>query len=1692
MKTKYTLFILSFWLFNCFGVFAQSPTQLDYSCSFDNLSGWSAGEFCDGIWKIGTGTAGRSYNNLDKSDSYLYISDADIVANGIPEDENEKRRATLSQHFDFTDVLTPILSFDCYYYYNNTAPTYQAPYFEIEREEGNSGYYKTIFSSASLQDLKDKWVHVNVCLPELRKKEDVEIRISVISVSTGGEYKIAFDNFNLTNFSASTTSSPASCFGYSDGDITITVNGAGPNYDFSCDDGNTWEKGKTSPYTFSQKTNGDYNIVVRDVVSECIIENMPVIVESPSEILFSTQTTEIKCMNDHDGTITVIPNNQVQDPLYSLNGTAFQPNRMYENLSGGEYVIKVKDRDGCISSPQTVKVGNNAWMEIESVVPSDITTCYGSHDGSIKVTARAYNSPVSYSFNGSGWDTHETKQGLAAGEYSIRIKDGKNCILEYPQKVTIKQPDPIQFVGNVSSTDVTGCYGDNNGEIEFAVTGGTAPYKCSIDGGLNFYDDRFHFDNLTADMHYIIKVQDSHGCETPPQELDLNQPSQVEITDVQFEDVNTCFGDKTGSITIIATGGSNTFNYSIMPQRNDYQPENTFTVGAGFYYPEVTDGEGCQAWYKEIEIRQPSQVSLISCSSVDELNKCHGDANGMINVQVAGGTSPYYFTIDNFGNSSKSDKKFYTFFDLPAKEEYSVQVKDDRGCLSEVQTVAISEPTQVTIEIVSQQDASCYEKSDAKVVLKAEGGTPNYSYSFTRPSDGLSRVQSGNEMMLTAGTYDFKIIDANQCESDVISTTLSQPKKLSFSPKIDDVNTCYGDKNGRILITADGGTEPYRYYLSDVEGHDPEDNIFDNLESKSYTITVVDKNNCKVESSNNFVNQPEDLVISNLLYEEIRGCKGTQNGSISYVVSGGYGELRYSVDGKNFITGASIFTGLPAGKYRPMAVDSRGCSKILPEVELTEPDKLEITGIETTDVHCFGYYDGNATIKVVGGKKFQEEYPYKFFYPDVDDPVNYDGVFADIGAGTYDIIIKDQYDCTLTTSFTINQPEEMKFTQKETTDITTCFGDRLGTATLMVSGGIAPITYTVNGYNYTESNATGKFTGLPASSYELLATDANNCVVWSDALIKQPEKISYSAKLANKIDCHGDDDATITVSVSGGTAPYKFSFDDGLTYPYTETSYNNVKPGVYYIKAQDSKGCTQSYHSEIKIDEPPLLEADYDKYDVICYVGNTGKIVAVAKGGTRPYQFSLDGKDWQYNTGVFHDLTDSTYSVLVKDANNCQTKLTDIVINRPPNAAGLTLDKYEGCSPLKVTMTQNNSGGITDYFISNGDELYGYTGPASYVFRNTTGHTQTFTIKAAMIQVNGPGCIDTATVSVKVLSQPVSNVVFINDSSVYPETTAYFSNLTQHITSAKWDFGDGTYSDNIEETSHTYEHCGRYNIVLIQNDGVCVDTVIQPFVIEGRPIMAAIKADKQEGCQPVKVKLEDISVNSDSCVWDFGDGTTSTLSQVEHTFEGAGDYEITLTAYGDCGAANKVIRTLHVYPKPSAGFDQNADTLYEGQTLRLSNQSSDSDYFRWDFGDGKKSEEKNPSHLYQMGGTFSIKLVVKSGNSCTDSVYVKNAVTIIKSPIVVFPNAFTPDADGLNDVFEPVHGDVAKFKMVILNKKGQIMYKSEDIRQGWDGTHNGIPCPMGVYVYKVNYVLRDESFYEKTGYVVLLRNVGKK
>ncbi|MBQ3617588.1 MAG: PKD domain-containing protein [Bacteroidales bacterium] len=1707
MKTRHTLYIIVLLLFGCVRVVAQSS----FTYNLTSFSDWVNGTNTpDKVWKYGKVSNPYKYSNLPSStESYFYISDNDVNLNGYP--HGQASVYSVSRKFDFADISMPIISFDIYFYFDESQSMAQNPQFRIWRgTDSNNGV--SLQGGYFHNNLSDGWEHISICDASISNKSDVQLNIEVDSYSGTG-FVVAIKNFKITGFNIQNiTSNNATCYGYEDGSIEIQVDGGGPTYQFSksgAGEGAVWEPAvSVTNYTFSNLKNATYNIAVKDVTSGCWISPNPVVVRSShDELQFSFDAKDVTCYTSDNGKISITPlvSGSITDYLYSVdNGKSFQNSNTFDNLPSGSYnvVMKTQDLMGCVSQPKLVELGTNVLLEYVSVTPnSDDIKCYGEAKGSIQVDAHSALGELKYSFELNGVNYPGNTMGevynLPEGDYTVTITDKNKCYLEYPQKVKIKGPEKLEYQG-CTTVDVSVCYGKDNGSITFnQPTGGTGSYMYSIDGE-NYTQSSPIFENLVGDYSYKLSVRDENLCKTSPIVVALNQPSKVSITKVLSTNVTSCYGDNTGSIDIIAMGGTGLLKYSILPDRNDYQSNNKFFVEAGTYYPKVEDEEGCSAEYDEQIITQPNPLVLNTVEAPSNMIKCNGDATGVINCMAIGGTSPYYYSIDNLsGGISKNYGELCTFSSLAAGS-YLVKVTDSKSCVSDKVEVKISEPTLLTLSILSHSDATCYNKSDAEVVLEGSGGSSNYTFYYQRNNTGYRSSKDNKLSSLLAGNYNFKVMDGNNCESSILNLELKQPNELVADPQVTDVSTCYDDDNGKIEVVVTGGTEPYSYSINN--GPYQSSNVFDNLAFGYYNIKVDDNNHCSGDAAfhrNLFVNAPTQLSISNFSYKNVEGCKGTSSGKISFDVGGGYGTVVFSNDGGNSYINETRFRGidflnLPAGVYYPIAKDERGCTVQGPTVVISEPEKLEISSIKTDSARCYGDYSGSVHITVVGGKQRQAQFPYSFYLNGSTVPDNYTGEFRALPAGDYTFIAEDEYGCQIPVAFSIKQPDEIKVVQKDSTNITTCYGDRTGTVTLKVAGGIEPFTYIAKGYNYYDENTTGHFTDLPASGYELIATDAHKCSVDTIVTIEQPTKFAYHAKITNEIMCHGDDDAAIEVSASGGTAPYYFSFDNGKTYPYTESSYSNVNPGRYYVKAKDSKGCTHDYVYDLEIIDPPQLEADYEKYDVICNTGNTGKILASAKGGTKPYQFSIDEKVWRYNSGVFSNLTDSTYSVTVKDGHNCSVKLTDITLTRPPNIAGFTVNESEGCSPLLVTMTQDNTGGLTTYDISDGTKIYDCTGPTSYTFVNRTGHTETFVIKATMMQAGGVGCTDTASLQVKVLPQPDSDVRVTNSSAIFPETTINFANMTQNITEAKWDFDDDTYSDNINEQSHTYKSCGKYNITLIQSNGMCYDTLSIPFVIEGRPVIAAMKANNIQGCQPVTVEFTNSSSNSDSCVWNFGDGTTSTSPMLKHTFEGAGDYEVTLTAYGDCGAASTTSKTIHVYAQPSAGFTQNADTLYEGQALHLSSVSEGGAYYAWDFGDGKKSDEKHPVHNYEFGGTFTISLIVTSPNSCSDTAFVKNAVTVIKSPIVVFPNAFTPDGDGLNDIFLPVHGDISQFKIFIFDKKGQLMYKGTDITEGWDGTRNGHPCPTGVYVYKANIVLRDKSFYDLKGYVVLLRLPAKK
>ena len=1705
---RHTLYIILF-LFCCVRGVAQQT--LPYTLS--DIDSWriTNTNVYNTVWQEGHIPSATPYSNMPTTGTYFYISDHDVNYNGLPT-SHDGRLYSISENFDFTSVAMPVISFELYYYFDESLANTDPPMLSVTY--GSDSYTKRTLKSW-FNNVSDGWEYVSICDKSLAYKH-VQLNIEVESVSGAGYY-IAIRNFNIKGFKINSIEQhPVSCFGYTDGSIDVSVDGAGPDYAFSKTgrgDGADWETApaNTSSYTFTNLTNADYSIAVKDIKSGCVIEpdNSVAVLSSHDIIGFGTSPVDVTCYNDANGSITVFPlgNTNISDFVYSKdNGVSFQSSNVFSNLSSGGYdvMIKTTDAAGCKSQSSHIDIGNDAMFLIKNVEPTHITTCFGDETGEIKITAEAKRKPIKYYVtleNGPSYpvNTMGESYNLPAGKYSISVHDGVGCNLDYPQLVEITQPTKLEYKG-VSTVDVGGCFGDQTGSIEFNTpVGGTPGYMYSIDG-VN-YEPTPLFEYLVANYTYRLSVKDSKNCKTPIENVVLSQPTKVVISDVKFKNVATCYGATDGTIDIVASGGTGQLKYSIEANPNPYLSTSHFNVGEGIYYPKVVDTKGCKAEWQQVSISQPTPVEINYIDAPDNTIKCNGQPTGKILLRVNGGTGPYSILLDNTTVAvNVAASTLQTLNNLYATT-YSVQIEDIKGCKSQTSSVTITQPSPVSISVISQSDATCKNAQNASVVLKGSGGKEPYTYAYKRTSVGGFSTSPNATLNLFAGTYDLKIRDANQCESLQEQVTLNEPDKLEVVDTPYDVVSCYNDRDGKIEVSVSGGTAPYKFALGNGDYIQGNSNTytFTNLGKGHYDIRVDDSHGCGGEYIRGiYVGGPNQLTIEDFHAESVKGCKGDATGQIKFAAQGGFGQLWFSKDGVNFVqsnTGSIVFNNLPAGHYKPMVKDSRNCIQPAAEVDITEPDLFEIDDIQVTDAICYNDYNGFATVTAKGGQPVQHDYPYYFYLNNLSVINNYNGVFKDLNAGDYTFYIKDDYGCTVNGTFTIKEPDPVEVTQLDVFDITTCHGDRTGSATIAVKGGTGPYTYKAEGYNYSSENTTGVFADMPASGYEFYVQDTHKCFVDTVTVISQPTKIKYSAKKTHDINCHGEGGASFQITASGGTEPYWYTIDNGNTYPYTDGSiinFNNVDPGVYIVKAKDSKGCTDDYVYNFEIIDPPQLEADYEKYDVICNTGNTGKILSSASGGTKPYKFSLDGNVWKPNAGVFSNLTDSVYSVIVQDARGCQVKLEGITLTRPPNIAGFTLDKYDGCSPLQVTMTQDNSGGLTTYAISDGTKLYDCTGPTKYTFTNTSGHNQTYTIKASMMQAGGVGCTDTASVQLTVFSQPLSDVRLTNSSAEYPETTVYFANMSQNITSATWDFGDGTSSSVINENSHTYDYCGNYNIVLIQSNGQCYDTVSMPFVIEGRPVRALMKADITQGCQPITVHFTNESSNSDSCVWDFGDGTTSKAPKPTHKFEGAGDYQVSLTAYGDCGAASTSTKTIHVFPKPTAGFEQNADTLYEGQYLVVSSLSSEDDYYLWDFGDGQKSEDRSPIHQYEFGGTFPISLVVTTSNSCTDTAVVKNAVTVIENPIVVFPNAFTPNNDGINDIFKPVHGDIASYKIVILNRQGQIMYSGTDIDEGWDGTRNGRPCPTGVYVYKANYVLRDHSFHELKGYIVLLKLPVKK
>lgn len=238
------------------------------------------------------------------------------------------------------------------------------------------------------------------------------------------------------------------------------------------------------------------------------------------------------------------------------------------------------------------------------------------------------------------------------------------------------------------------------------------------------------------------------------------------------------------------------------------------------------------------------------------------------------------------------------------------------------------------------------------------------------------------------------------------------------------------------------------------------------------------------------------------------------------------------------------------------------------------------------------------------------------------------------------------------------------------------------------------------------------------------------------------------------------------------------------------------------------------------------------------------------------------------------------------------------------------------------------------------------------------------------------------------------------------------------------------------------------------------------------------------GCQPLTIQFENLGTPGLNYFWDFDDGDTSILENPVHTFTQPGAYTVMYIVgdSSDCNNSDTDYVNVTVYAQSVAGFSYDPLIIKPGTLISFTDESKDGDMYDWDFGDGNFSSAASPTHSYDKAGVYTVCQMVNNAGNCPDTLCRQIIV-----PIIDVPTAFTPNGDSHNDMLYVRGIGVLEFQFRLYNRWGELIFETNDLNKGWDGTHKSEQQEMEVYVYFLDAVLENGESVSKKGNITLIR-----
>jgi gliding motility-associated-like protein len=858
---------------------------------------------------------------------------------------------------------------------------------------------------------------------------------------------------------------------------------------------------------------------------------------------------------------------------------------------------------------------------------------------------------------------------------------------------------------------------------------------------------------------------------------------------------------------------------------------------------------------------------------------------------------------------------------------------------------------------------------------------------------------------------------------DAISVNLPSSINLSFTST---PTSCSGSNNGTAEVSASNGATPYTYTWTPTNQHT---NSITGLAPGIYTVNVAESNGCTKSGT---VQVLQGSVLSTTMVSQNETCLGANDGSVSVLVPGSSSAYSYTWTPGSAHT--QSVSSLSPGVYSVQVVGAAGCTATN-TVIVGQGISLS-TSVTSQSISCFGANDGVASVTVtVAGN-----YTYTWS-PGGASTASVSG----LPAGIYTVQTASSTGCLGTNTVAIIEGPQMTFSINSQS--TTCFGVNDGMAQITVTGGgTAPFSYTwmPSGGNLFSA------TGLTAGVYTVISKSANNCIVSSTVLVNQGPSMALTVS-SQSISCLGANDGVAQVSVSGVPGPYSYTWSPtGANTP----SITNLSAGIYTLQASNFSGCTTS--STVQVVQGAPLSVAVLQQGISCMGANDGAAQVFVSGGAGPYSFTWT--PMAASTVSVSGLSPGNYTVQTVSVNGC--------------AGSKTFSVTDG-QPINLTVTSikpscfGASDGSANVFINGG------TAPYTYIWNPVTSSTSTIAgLSAGSYTVQAQsqnGCAGSTVFSIG-QPLPLSNSAITQSVSCIGGAAGKAEVLVSG--------GTAPYSytwvpSGVNSPSLAITQAGTYTC-MVSDVNHC--STIATVTIVNAP-SPTLSVGSTTICPETEATLN--ASGASSYTWLPGNSygsqiNVSPLTSVTYTVIGENNY----------GCTDTVMASVFVssYPLVFAGNDTIVN-MDEPVTL----VGSGSDFYGWVPMSGGAPLSCNLCHTITENPQQSTCYVLEAYNefSCRNSDTV--CVTVTEDWNIYIPNAFSPNNNAINDVFIPVGYGIEKIELMIFDRWGSMIFRSDDKIIGWNGTYKNIMCKPDVYIYKVNITTMSRREEYRTGHVVLLK-----